>query len=554
MKNSTRIVSCIALTSALATPLFAQEYGRAWRGKTIPYARSVTSTMPSGTITEQVVRGQVHFVPGTVSVASRLDWSTATLSISQALPFNYLGHVMALSNERLLVTGWDAAGAEGRAVVLRLVEGPTSLAVLTEQNVSIGSVDAVSVAFNRHEGRLYVLDYRTSRVLSAAWNGAGPLPAAGAFQFCFDEALVPGLARPGYVTLEGADLGETEVPVIPNQAQQLSVHAHDGVIVHVPEEWPSRAANTTGQWMQYPGEYLVRHPGSTYIAAVDSRFGGYAPITIRKSGPGNGAFNLRNLDTGAILASGQLPSDGATLSLGPFPEFNATPGTWYSIETPGDEVVGSHYFSTVRYGVPTGQAGFELSHGGFVMDHSGPSVGSEYFGVTLGLLERTLIENQPIVGALWIGFRAPNGADPVTVQGGRAQLYPSLELPFVIGGNGYAPADIGHQIPIPNDPGLDGLVVLFQYAFLLPSGQIEVSDVFGMRVLGGASNSSRIAAPGAGAAAGVRGPAGRTAEERAVAPAAATASARQLFGRSLTGLVPADSDVSLYKAWRGGRR
>ncbi|MFQ5503467.1 MAG: hypothetical protein ACE5F1_01565 [Planctomycetota bacterium] len=133
---------------------------------------------------------------------------------------------------------------------------------------------------------------------------------------------------------------------------------------------------------------------------------------------------------------------------------------------------------------------------------------------------------QVIQGILWLASRTQGGTDPVVVNGDLALLIPEFQYSFDIfldKGAPKGPADFSLQIP--NDPVLQGLVMLFQYVAIAPNASQDtvVSDVFGSTILpapsGGGSHASET---------GPRAPtwAKMTAKRRA--------EARKAFGQWLT--------------------
>lgn len=197
---------------------------------------------------------------------------------------------------------------------------------------------------------------------------------------------------------------------------------------------------------------------------------------------------------GQIVVAGSQTALATPVVLPAPPEIYDFPGAPFVIRSSSpDTVLASKVLRPlVRYGTP-GRIGTEATLGHGSVDSARVRVGSDAFTVATALTISTLGPTPgpayPFHGYLAIGFGirgqgAP--ADPVTINGAQAMLQPALVLEFPALQRVLDESFLSTQLAIPGDPGLEGLVVLFQWFIQSATNADEIaySEVFATRVWG----------------------------------------------------------------------
>ncbi len=428
---------------------------------------------------------------------SWIEWPTPNApevrSTSVQVPFIQPGDCIEIGAGFYLVSGWDQATNTGHLTHLHLDYSQRQMTIILSR--SYPGIDPWQIAWDKHDGTLFLWDYRVPRLLAVPYAGiaGGLVPETlnGAAEV--GGQTLPALTRPNDYQLFGDSFSRPA--------------SGDGVRMapSSPLLWYGTASTPRYKVFWTPAGGWTVTPYSVH--AIDDakrqvsyfiRHGGYSstrgPVLVK--GPA-GPYSIVDIDSETVVQTGTLsPPTNWWLT------DDSDPQTWLELPiTAGALEVGKRYQITgapgtltsrviaplLRYGYPSGPTGaflFQLIPGDFLPSEL--AVGSQDFGVTSGLFadrSNTLVDVQ-----IWllVGFRLPDGTDPVTDLGNGTWV---LNTELVLGPKVYD--DIQSQslksetlfkIPIPNEPDLPGQVVLFQY-IVVAGADALVSDVFGGPIL-----------------------------------------------------------------------
>ncbi|PIE25132.1 MAG: hypothetical protein CSA62_01575 [Planctomycetota bacterium] len=513
MKIPAMVTAALALSTV---PITAQNYLREAISIQKPVSERIETAM-------EVYLNQVGWLKVPINFsqsASQAQFVLNTGSSSKvSLPFHRAGDVTKISDAEYLLGGlkyssWSPATTRG---VLCLVEcrknssGQPVLKVLATEHYT--SFDPTGLVYHKGEKRLYVLDYKGRRVLSALWQG-GDLPKEQTFETAASHAEIPDLKAPLLCELEHVadedddELMEDPEPIpefepepdpIPEPAPEPSIEPHGadpdtGVLLVSPNHWnPLRIFKTGTRWTKAWNKQTLKSGGPSFLWTKDQAwFGGGCAFLVNKEGAGSGSFEIIEKITGASLGSWNIAKPGGAVTVGPLAYVNSYPGLTYTLRPRNPEAFPIDLVGSVRYGRPSGNSYIDVSRG--LLPDIRPQIGSDIFGAGVAVSPGASASKsqETIHGAVLFGYRDTRGQDPVVVNGDVAVLNPTgvLDFSFVAGDMN---ASYGHRFALPRDPDLEGVVLLFQYVFVTPGGGVAFSDVFG-QVVGAGRQSMNNAA------------------------------------------------------------
>jgi len=392
-----------------------------------------------------------------------------TLLAQANLPFHRIGKALLIADRQFLLSGlefqsWNPVSARGVLCKAEFVEqgGVYTINIVEEQ--VLPTFDPVSIAWSEHGGRLYLLDYKTSRILAADWAGwTSAVPG---------EAAYEGAASPADIAL----LTEAELPVLDTPRSLFRADRHSSACffmsyADLQNHWvvDKVGANWTVNAYDAPRSMVVRYP--LLVSTRDD-------AVLRLRSPCTGAWTLARETDGQVVASGTATLDQWTTIGGTTQEFSDEPGIRYILEaTAQPSPFRKFVYPTVRYGAPQGTASFSL--GRAFMPYV-CCVGDGAYGNGVSTMQT--IGTGTVHGSLWVGFRDGSGNDPVTVDGDVAVLSPQSTVEFQYDLTQF-PSTVGLHYPIPDQQAIVGSVIFWQYVFVLPNSDLAFSEVFGTRIL-----------------------------------------------------------------------
>jgi len=411
-------------------------------------------------LNEEAVGVEANFGSSSSSFQWKSFSSTNPFSVSAALPLHRLGKVICVGTRQFIVSGKEItnfATLASRGVICAVECGfsGTTPVVAIVSTVTLTAIDPGEVIWDGNY--LLVVDHKSRSILGAGWtgwSGSSPsLPIESAFSAVANISAMNILAKPWSLRMSLVSPGKTLISS---------------------EESPSSCWN-------------VSHSTSGWNATSNSDIAG--PIAIRNPRSVN-ALGAVEAWVDADLCSGSLTlkdSSGTILQT-----YSLGTGSWASFtlpaqvyEAPGDVYslghspasVLTYIHPSVRYGAPYSASGFTL---GNVSMPISCYVGQSRYGHGLPV-ESTV--SGTVQGSLWVAFRNPGPPidDPVSLAGPYAALDPIATFEFSIPASAIE-SSLGLLFPIPDNSELEGLVVFWQYVFLLPGDVIAFSEVFGDQI------------------------------------------------------------------------
>jgi len=322
-----------------------------------------------------------------------------------------------------------------------------------------------------HDGvRLYLLDCVSNTILRAPWVATQPLwggtftvwagvteapllvNAQNVSLMALSQANAPGLSAPGIFLVEDGRL--LELPI-------LGVLLTDGL------------GGVTASSYVY-GEFQdLLDPVIVYDGLVD----GASSVTVAATA--SDLVQILNAQ-GAVIGSGAAPAGGGKFTI-PVSAPIQVGEVYAARSSVGTRVNGSR--AVRRHGFPEGFfAGESLTR--ISLDPSSYHVGNGAFTIYCNI-ERPM--GGPAVGysgLIVVGF----GGDPVVAFDNGQGINAALLSQFWFGVTGHIDAHAAHgyvkmSLPVPNDPGLEGLVMLAQFAIADPiTSQLRLSEVIGYKL------------------------------------------------------------------------
>ncbi len=385
---------------------------------------------------------------------------------SLVLPFHRAGGGFKVQPGVFLVAGYeflDWTSYTGRGwlclVKVDINTQTNTVTISLLSSSSLPGIDPVSITYLRSSEDIVIVNHYDRRLMSAAWDGGvNTLPQS--FQAIADESQVPSLR---FATL---------LAVLPNSDG-------DGVMVsdfNVNNIWLVKHTQN-GQWSITTDQrtnsfYNILVFNACWISQSKS------PDFILSPSVFNGVWDLLREKDGLCVDSGTV-STGQIIGMPLEDEYRINPGSSFSYRfTDKDGNMSTlGLISAVRYGEP--QSGNALNVGR-IFSVGQHSVGSQNFGC--GAYVKLIQGNVNVSNAyLAIAQRNPDGTDPVDVLGDAAILQAQTVMNFSLPISRFN-STIGIRSPILNDPGLDGVVYLYQFVIELDNGESVFSDVLGLRV------------------------------------------------------------------------
>lgn len=409
-------------------------------------------------------------IPGLLGVTRNFTTSPAVLQwldrqdppqvlAQKTLPFHRVGCLERIdrTSDRFLISGlefvqWTPVVVRGVLCKVQLSSSPAGIQIL--ETKTYPTVDPAVVRWNEAESRIYAADPRNKTLLAASWTGwSAPLPDA--FTTVATKATVAQLANTwGYRLAAAPEAGGA---YFHNGTDTSTVHW----IREVAGAWQASTVENTN-------DLLVRHP--VWVSLADS-------LEARLPAVSGGSWSIVRSIDGAVVASGQGPVE-EWFAITPPADFSTYPGLEYALTAPSGAPTPYRFFlrPTVRYGSPVGATGFSL---GRVSMPLVCQVGDD--GYAHGVDVDTTIGTGTVQASLWVATRGPNG-DPVTIQGNTAVLDPQATIDFSFDLATFG-STVGLRYPIPDDPTLEGVVLLWQYVFVLPNSEVAFTEVFGTGIV-----------------------------------------------------------------------
>jgi hypothetical protein len=428
---------------------------------------------------------------------ARAHWHFPTngSAVVADLPFENVGDVARVSNTRFVVSGWTPAVSSGQGAICLVDVSPDGAAIAVSAVQVFPDVDPVNVCWHPSLSLLVVHDLRTKNLVVAPYSGGTVLPPLSSFSFMIGHPGCP-LLDEDQIEIEpkGVGFGVRMKRLRPSGS--LALAGGTWSYQATPLEQDSAAWCMDNAWLQSHSQNMVVQ-------------GSGAGFTVPAS------FNLRFITGGnSVVAQGQQVSQVQPVSFPAPPEFYNYPGGAFQVE--GSQIRSGPVFRPlVRYGSPQ-QSGSAMHIGRGFVECEAVYVGSPKFQVD-GPLNVASIgptgSGTPFTYnaylAIGFGLRGPGAPpDPVVVSGNAAYLTPALTLELAGQVQRFDLGGAAASLAVPSDPGLEGIIVLFQWYIQSAAApqEVAVSDVFATRIWpapgnlsqqGGASGGSG-AAPGGG--------------------------------------------------------
>ncbi|GEM_PF-3072997 len=412
-----------------------------------------------------------------------VKWNPTSNSInllaSLQLPFHYVGaacRVYSSSNtggaQSFLLSGleyvsWSPENRQSDLLLFRVKKVSSSnYSISITDSIVFSDKDIIGVYQNLLGKKLYLFDRNQREIYVANWNGEGSLlPQPASFSKRVDENQIPEL---GHLFGRG--------PEVSNPINLFSRRRKVGVDVY------------SINWMDRSWHIPQLSGGVT----IDPQLSG-----LRLRNP----FDLNNQDPIDFYCNSDLNAtdwkvrrllDGSILAQG-----SVQPNVWKQITSVSGEIVSFPGFSLqlkvmdgsslkdqwvfepfLEYGTPVSSTHVQPKGIGFFPGKCLP--GSQQFGhqTDCKITQINSSANQVQV-TLWTAFRGVNG-DPISWQGNVAILAPQFTQSWVYNSTVH-PSVVGVKVPIPNDPGLAGSVILWQYIFSY-GNELAYTQVFGTTI------------------------------------------------------------------------
>lgn len=378
------------------------------------------------------------------------------------LPFHRVGSGVRVAERSFLLSGlefvnWNPPATRGVLCKLRFVESgsPPTYTIEITETTYLPTLDPVAIAWHPRGGRLFLLDHHTRTILATDWAGwDAPLPAESSFETAAAPSNIPLLAD-----------GEATV-----SAEKDGRGCYVMSLADLANHWFITKAG--GTWQINPQDDLSRLLVVRYPALVSSR----DDVVFRIRPPAASNWTLTRETDAQTIASGTASYDQWTAVTGTAQAFHDQPGVRYILEVAGPQSsFRAFVYPTVRYGLPQGTNAFHMSRAyvPYLCE-----VGDTTYGH--GVYVKQTLSGGTVNASLWVAVR--NGGDPVTVNGDVAVLDPQSTIDFQYDPTVF-PTSVGLVYPIADDPALVGSVLLWQYVFELPGGDVASTEVFGTQIV-----------------------------------------------------------------------
>ena len=407
------------------------------------------------------------------------------------LPFTDVGGVVDFGSNHLLVSGAIDAGNQPEGRLCRIRINPDGSADILETS-TIAATDPYAICWSKEHQLLAIMDVEGDEFKIAplvGWpqgDNTPVLPPSTAFVNAIGISQLPALGgvhpwiseddSTNYFLVGGDRIGGTARVFLDQGAWQVR-----GFGTESARRW----------FVQSSGQYHVSAPPDQIsIRCGDSTIAG--PVT----------FDVESLFTGEVVASGFVENGGDWVDLDRPNAFYELPGSPFTVVGGQDIAQAQAFRPLLRYGLPLTST--DLKPGAGLVGSAFLFVGSSKFlvGSPLSLSYLTAEPSSPVSvpAQLWVqfGYRGPGApADPVVELGSQATLVSPIPIDIAHGQRSID-SGCGYPMSVPNDPGLEGVVMLFQFVFVSPvnPNDVAATDVFGSVILpAGAANA--LASPSA---------------------------------------------------------
>jgi hypothetical protein len=409
-----------------------------------------------------------------------------------AVPWDVAGDIVKVAVDKVLVSGRSSASGDGFVARLELVAGAGSSlgAIVLVDFIVLPGVDPYEMHVSAPDAMLYIFDAWGRKVYGAPWFGWSPVVSP--LMILDTNGL-----NPSPVSMRGGRL---------------------------PGESPSGVYLETGELQLMRGmhaKYYLSGDGGVWTLVDQTEAVGSPTevgITVRDAhaAPWQGPIALRMISGGN--ASVVRATDGVVVATA----LTTATSEWQSLLLPAPLDVGHGYrvtasgyspsavfYPSFRLGLPWELPTLGMRRGEFYQ--SMLRVGSSRFAVrgNIDWLGGGAPQSEVVPYFLAIAAVEPGAESVVLLPNGQAML---AQFEAVLVGEYWIrpqpPPDtvrLRVEFPIPGDPELDGLPLLFQWAAFDGGGELLVSDVFGGRVL--AAQSAAAGSPQGGVSAGSSAPA-----------------------------------------------
>ena len=408
-------------------------------------------------------------------------------AVTASLPFDRPGSCRRLDQATYLVSGYETAAATGHLVRVLLVRETPRFLVVIDQ-LALPGLDPWEVAWNKHEGRIYLRDFASGQLFALPLaNAQAALPAATDLSPALTSTHLPALASGAsyaFWSNSRPEPGVVFAPTDPTHAMGTAAQPRFKVAFAPTAGWtvtPYTTRDVSDAAIQARG-YAIRQ--GTFVPTV-------GPLLIK--GP-SGPISIRDLDTGQTVWTGTMPV---------LPGWWATDdddvSTWHALQfSPGVLVPGHAYrvegaglqsrviLPLIRYGRGTSAAEgahtFSLQRG--QLNGWEATLGNPSFRIEGQLVTTPLPSAAQSLAYLVVGLQSPGTAPPIVDYGDGVFLLSGIatwgprSLTLL---DGSERLGLLHTLPIPNDAALVGTTVLFQHAMFFSASTL-VSDVFGTTI------------------------------------------------------------------------
>jgi hypothetical protein len=452
-KHAIKLMAAVLLSAA--GPLTAQDTARAHQA----VFDQVVVAGQHGTLSIRASAGQ----PAT---ARWISDGRAITTISAAMPFDLVGNFVALSETQYLVSGRESATGDGRLVRIEL-DFPNS-AIVVRESITLPGVDPYAIDWMPSVPVLLMVDVVSHSLLYLPWAGPSADPSLSVL--------------PNPLTLTVAVTGnqcpplDFDMPTLSNDDTAFTVGRF-----HMEGSW---TVSLTGNGWQVTAP-LGSSPGNYW--GVDVSAGHAQPMRVMSSATALGANNSFQVigPSGSAVGSGTIAAVNAWTSIGPLSPFYEWPGSAFKVTGPLSQDSDT-FFPLLRYGQSAGDSVLTLRASS--LSPLSLYVGSPmaYFWVPTKVPSASITAPVPFQGycLLGVGFRGAGAPpDPVVGTGQNARLQYSSAA-TVTQNQLWTAGGVGYGMPVPADTGIDGLVILSQWAFFSPSdpNSLIYSDICGSRI------------------------------------------------------------------------
>lgn len=369
------------------------------------------------------------------------------------------GGLLGLGTDEVLVAG-RAANGHGLIEHWKPVLGSYQL----QSAFNLPGADFAGIAYDPTGGQLYVLNCAANAILRATWDGGSALPATWSVWVTSVEVTDLQAAQEHHLKLLPAD-DTSPARVYMGPWPEL----YEGEAIVLSGE-PGSVIATQFSWLDLSKVAQIR---------ADQRTVSEAGTTIAVGAPSGTSVEVVHLGSGSVIGSGTVPPGQNSVLVGASTGFLI--GEKYVARKFGDPSFSYQgLFCMRRYGFPE-----SYSDGAQLERITNPEdfwVGNADFMLVGGVTKTPAPTSDiALTGYLGIAVRSSQGTDPVVPYGSNMLLVTDV---FVAAHGRIASSGQGlihGEVPIPNDPSLEGAVVLFQY-WMIDGPGIRLGEVVGIKI------------------------------------------------------------------------